>query len=220
LEAVKPEVGLGDSGIGASTLTGGGDGGIVGSGIIRGIDARFHEGDQPLNVQAGKGLLFAALGVLDLCPPGLASLVNRQSYYEGNSSLCFFFPQGGRGQLRVLCFGPHGLPCFRQGSLGLSPGLLDLDPCLALPFDLRPGGCQGFLGFGQHLFRFQSGPLLVFGPGQGCFDLGPGFFKFSSATLVSSSGFAAGLLLRCGPSCAAIVPPSATESFSFPLLNS
>ncbi len=93
MEAVRPEVGLGGSGVGAPTLTGGGAGGIVGSGMIGGADARFHEGGQPLHVQAGKGLFLAALGVLDLCPPGLASLVNRQSYNESNSPLCSFLSQ-------------------------------------------------------------------------------------------------------------------------------
>ena len=116
--------------------------------MIGKADARFHEGGQLVNVQAGKGLLFAALGVLDLCPPGLASLVNRQSHNESNSPLCSFLPQGGRGRLRVLFLGSHGLPCFRQGSLGLSSGLSDLQPCLAFLFNLRPGGCQGFLGVG------------------------------------------------------------------------
>jgi hypothetical protein len=47
--------------------------------MIGRANARFHEGGQPLNVQAGKGLLFTALGVLDLCSPGLASLINRHS---------------------------------------------------------------------------------------------------------------------------------------------
>jgi hypothetical protein len=47
--------------------------------MIGQADARFHEGNEPLNVQVGKGLFFAALCVLDLCPPRLTLLVNRQS---------------------------------------------------------------------------------------------------------------------------------------------
>ena len=86
---------------------GGGAWGIVGSGVIGEANARFHESGQPLSVQTGKGLLFAALGVLDLCPPGLALLVNRQPYNESNSPLCSFLSQGGRERLRVLCLSSH-----------------------------------------------------------------------------------------------------------------
>jgi hypothetical protein len=91
-DTVRPDAGLGGAGVGALTVAGGGAGGIVGLGMIGRADARFHEGDQPLNVQVRKGLLFAALGVLDLCPPGLASLVNRHSYNESNSPLCSSLP--------------------------------------------------------------------------------------------------------------------------------
>jgi hypothetical protein len=126
LDTVRLDAGLGGFGFGASTLACGGAGGVIGSRMMEGADARFHEGGQPLNVQAGEGLLFAALGMLDLCPPGLASLVNRQSYDESNSPLCSFLPQGGRRRLPVLCLGTHGLPCLYQGALGLSAGLVVL----------------------------------------------------------------------------------------------
>ena len=60
---------------------------IVGSETVERANERFHKGGQPLNVQAGKGLLFSAPGVLDLGPPRLASFVNRQPYNEGDALL-------------------------------------------------------------------------------------------------------------------------------------
>jgi hypothetical protein len=170
---VDPDAVLGALALGLLLSQGGGARGIVGFGTIGGADTRFHEGGQPLNVQAGRCLLFATLCVLDLSPPRLAPFVNRQPYNESNSPLCSFLTQDGRERFRVLYLSHHGFPCFRQGCLGLGP-------CLALLFNLCLSSCQDFLGFGQRLFRFWSGLLLVFGPG--CFGLGSGFFNLNLLT--------------------------------------
>lgn len=78
-DTVRPDAGLGGSGVGTPTLVDGSAGGIVCFRMVGEADARFYESGQSLHVQAGKSLLPPALGVLNLGPPGLPLLINCQS---------------------------------------------------------------------------------------------------------------------------------------------